>query len=87
MSKEGNTMIARLLLASIALVAGLLAGCDRTKEPAAKPNAAVPSTVSQLPPQIPSTTAATSKDGKAPIQGQVDPKEPAQRQDFEIKKP
>jgi len=77
----------RLLLASVALGAGLLAGCDRMKEPADRPKAEVPPAVSQLPPQVPSTTVATSKDGKAPIQGQVDPKEPAQRRDFEIKKP
>ena len=42
--------------------------------------------MSQPLPQVPSTVGA-SNDAKAPIQGQVDPKEPAQRRDFEAKKP
>jgi hypothetical protein len=77
-------MNARLVLMCIALCAVLLAGCDRMMEPAEKPTAGVPTAVSQLPPQVASTPAA-SKDGQAPIQGQVDPKEPAQRQAFETK--
>jgi len=77
-------MNAKLLLVSVVLGAALLAGCDRMKEPAAQPKVGVPAAMSQPPPQVPSTAAA-GKDAKAPIQGQVDPKEPAQRRDFETK--
>lgn len=85
-------MNARFVLVSAALCAGLLAGCDKTKEPASKPTAGVQNpagspTVSipkEVPPQSP-PSAAERKDG-APIQGQVDPKQPEQRRDFETKK-
>ena len=86
MFKEGNTMDENLMLVCVAVCAALLAGCDRMKEPVAAPKTEFSSAVSPLPPQISSTSAA-SKDGQAPIQGQVDPKEPAQRRAFETNKP
>jgi hypothetical protein len=73
------------VLAGIAFFAALLAGCDRTKAVEKSPFE-VPSATNQLPSQI-SPTAAASKDSQAPIQGQVDPKEAAQRRDFETKRP
>jgi hypothetical protein len=89
-----------LMLVSAVLGLGMLGGCDRMNEPN-KPKVGVasemrspappfpssvptPSVMNQAPPQSP-PTAAERKDG-APIQGQVDPKEPAQRKDFEDKK-
>ena len=69
-------MNAKRTVASAALLAGLLAGCDRSPPPA--PPAAPPATMSQTP-----QTAGGQKAGSPPVQGQVDPKEPAQRRDFE----
>jgi hypothetical protein len=53
--------------------------------PQVQEKSAVPATVSQPTPQVPASAPASAKDGKAPIQGQVDPKEPAQRRAFETK--
>ena len=72
----------RLLLTSAALCAGVLAGCDK---PAEKSAVTAPAAAALPTPQI-SSTATTSKDNLAPIQGQVDTKEPAQRRDFETKR-
>jgi hypothetical protein len=89
LSKERNTMNAGLMLVSFALGAALLAGCDRTKPVDKQVNKQeenpVPAVVSQPTPQVPASAPASAKDGKAPIQGQVDPKEPAQRRAFETK--
>lgn len=93
-------MNAGLMLVSAALGAGVLVGCDRMNEPN-KPKAGnasemrsqappfphgvpTPSVMNQAPPQSPPTTTER-KDG-APIEGQVDPKEPAQRKAFEDNK-
>jgi hypothetical protein len=89
-SKEGNTMNAGLMLVSVALGAALLAGCDRAKQADSQQKdsqqkTAVTAVVSQPTPQVPSSAPASAKDGKAPIQGEVDPKEPAQRRAFETK--
>ena len=77
-------MNAGLLLISVALGAAALAGCDRTKVSDSQQKAAVSVVNIQPPPQVP-YTAAPSEEAKAPIQGQVDPKEPAQRRAFETK--
>ena len=74
-----------LVLISVALAAALLAGCDRTKQADSQENAPVPVANIQPPPQVPATATPT-EDAKAPIQGQVDPKEPAQRKAFETTK-
>jgi hypothetical protein len=84
-SKEGNNMNAGLMLVSVALGAALLAGCDRGKQADSQQKNAVPIVMSQPTPQVPSSAPASAKDGKAPIQGEVDPKEPAQRRAFETK--
>jgi hypothetical protein len=78
-------MNTKLVVMSVAVLIGLITACDKAKDPADKPAAPIPSTMKQ-PPQ-PSSKAAAGKDGVAPIQGQVDAKEPAQRRDFETKKP
>jgi hypothetical protein len=78
-------MNTKLVVMSVAVFVGLITGCDKAKDPADKPAAQIPPTMNQ-PPQ-PSSKAAAGKDGVAPIQGQVDTKQPAQRRDFETKKP
>lgn len=84
-------MNAGLMLVSVALGAGLLAGCDRAKQADSpkqvniQQETAVPIVISQPNPKVPASAPASAKDGKAPIQGQVDPKEPAQRRAFETK--
>lgn len=57
---------------------------QRAELPPSPSGAPAPSNMSPAPPQSPPTTAER-KDG-APIQGQVDTREPAQRKDFEDKK-
>ena len=74
-------MNAKPILIAAALGASLLAGCNQGPEKSgAIPAAPPPATVqgSQVPP-----TATERKEGGAPVQGQVDTKEPAQRQAFE----
>ena len=81
-------MNARLALISVALVAGLLAGCDKTKQASDPSKPAVPKTGNADPlPQISPTAAAnvSEKSKTPPIQGQVDSREPAQRSAFETK--
>lgn len=75
----------RLVVTFAALCAALLAGCDSAKQPAEKTTATAPAGTPLPTPQI-SSTATKSKDNLAPIQGQVDTKEPAQRRDFETKR-
>lgn len=74
-------MKAKPILIAAVLGASLLAGCNQGPDKSgAIPTAPLPAAVqgSQTPP-----TAAESKEGGAPVQGQVDTKEPAQRQAFE----
>jgi hypothetical protein len=93
-------MNARLVLVSVALGAGMFAGCDKVSEaprsppgattssPGATtspPGAPTPTIMNQAPPQSPST--ATERKDATSVQGQVDTKEPAQRKDFEKPKP
>jgi hypothetical protein len=71
-------------LVYFAAFSGLLAGCDRTKEPENQTRAdSAPAASSQ--PQA-SPTAEPGKNTNPPVQGQVDTKEPAQRRDFETPK-
>jgi hypothetical protein len=74
-------MNAKPILIAAALGASLLAGCNQGPEKSgALPAAPLPAAVqgSQTP-----ATAAERKDGGAPVQGQVDTKEPVQRKAFE----
>ena len=78
-------MNAKVVVLSTALWAGLLAGCDRAKEPSDKPIAEISPAVVQSPAQM-SPTAPANENTSPPVQGQVDTKEPAQRRDFETSK-
>jgi hypothetical protein len=78
-------MKAKLAVMSLAVLAGLVAGCDKPVDPAGKTTAQNSPAESQSP-QL-SSNATVSKDNLPPIQGQVDTKEPVQRRDFETKKP
>ena len=85
-------MNARWVLVTAALGAGMLAGCNRMDEPAkSKADSPMRSEAPSSPPgpgaSTPqsSPTAAERKDS-APVQGQVDTREPAQRKDFESEK-
>jgi len=70
-------------------IALALAGCDRTPEQqtpqpgagASAPQANTPST----PANVGTPSAAERKEGASPVQGQVDPKQPEQRKDFQQK--
>ena len=81
-------MLSKTLVA--AAVLALLAGCNKPAEPRTEPAPASPSTgASQAQPNITTTPANTpapsqaeKKEGANPQQGQVDPKENAQRKDF-----
>jgi hypothetical protein len=84
MSNQGKPMNTGLVLICVVLTAAALAGCDRTKEADSRQKDPVSVANIQPPPQVPATATPTD-DAKAPIQGQVDTKEPAQRKDFETK--
>lgn len=84
-----------ILITATALAFGLLAGCDRKADDRASvttpatstpSNAASGSSAPTTTPQANTPTTPASPEGKAeknPVQQQVDPKEPAQRRDFQ----
>ena len=85
-----------LLVISIALALGTLAGCDRNPSPTpatgATPATATPPAAGTGSSSTPSTpanagtpSAAEKKEGSNPTQGQVDPKQNEQRKDFQMK--
>jgi hypothetical protein len=85
-----------LLLSLTAALALGLAGCDRDSNPYGRtqPQGGAGTGASSAPAQsnTPSTpanvgtpSAAEKREGANPTQGQVDPKEPAQRKDFQQK--
>jgi len=87
-----------LLTLVTALALGVVAGCDRTPDQRANPTPPSPTagagTGSSAAPAVPQSntpstpanagtpSAAEKKDGANPVQGQVDPKQPAQQKDF-----
>jgi hypothetical protein len=80
-----------LLTLAAALALGA-AGCDRTPDQRATPNSPAGSGPSAPQANTPSTPANTGtpseaekKEGSNPVQGQVDPKQPAQQKDFQQK--
>lgn len=90
-----------LLVVSIALALGTLAGCDRNPNPTPSTTGATPPATAATPPatstagtgsSTPSTpanagtpSAAEKKEGANPTQGQVDPKQKEQHRDFQMK--
>jgi hypothetical protein len=85
MKRETIMLVAAMFVGTL-----LTAACDRPEQPPtasrapaqAKPNVdpSVPKVALGAP------TAEERREGAVPVQGEVDPKEPAQRQDFEQKK-
>ena len=81
-----------ILAIATALALGFLAGCDRnpqsrtTATPPAAPAGSGASTGQSSTPTTPANAgtpnSAEKKDGANPVQGQVDPKQPAQHKDF-----
>jgi hypothetical protein len=68
-----------------AIAAALLAtACDRPPQPRTEPSAGPGASTPVQPPhpQTGAPSAQQKKEGANPVQGQVDPKEPAQRKDF-----
>jgi len=82
-------MRAAITLSLVVLGSTLVAACEPKAPPPPK-TAAPPSTPAPEAqrPQVPSTPATSDerKESTQPVQGQVDPKEAAQRKDFEPKK-
>jgi hypothetical protein len=84
-----------ILTLVVALALGTLAACDRNDNPTQRSSSATPSpsapagTGSSSQPNTPANVGAPSQTEKAqggnPVQGQVDPKDPAQHKDFEQK--
>jgi hypothetical protein len=77
-------------VAMVALSLAFLAACDRGQpRPAtsgASGSSAAPQPQSQTTPASAGTPSATEKkEGSNPVQGQVDPNEPAQHKDFQRK--
>ena len=68
----------------------LMAACDQPEQPPTAPRASA-QPKPDVDPSVPKValgapTAEERKEGAVPVQGEVDPKEPAQRRDFEQKK-
>lgn len=79
-----------LLVVSIVLALGTLAGCDRNPVSAPATGATPPaagtgSTTPNTPANVGTPSATEQKDGANPVQGQVDPKQNEQRKDFQQK--
>jgi len=66
-------------IAAAALSLAFLAACDRG-EP--RPKTSVPTSPASGSSAAPQSSANTGKTERNPVQGQVDPKEPAQHKDF-----
>lgn len=85
MRREAITLV-------LAMAAGtvLMAACDQPDKPPAaarapaQPNPNVDPSVPKV--ALGAPTAEERKEGNTPVQGEVDPKEPAQKQDFEQQK-
>lgn len=82
-----------LITLAAVLALGAAAGCDRTPDQRATPNSPAGSGPSAPQANTPSTPANTGtpseaekKEGSNPVQGQVDPKQPAQQKDFQQKR-
>jgi len=83
-----------LLVVSIALALGTLAGCDRKPNPTPSTGATPPADTAGTgssantpgtPANLGTPSAAEKKEGANPVQGQVDPKQPEQHKDFQQK--
>jgi hypothetical protein len=72
-------------VAVLALSLAFLSGCDRGQPRPATSGASGSSAAPQSQP-APATSANEGKVERSPVQGQVDPKEPAQRKDFQTSK-
>ena len=74
-------------IAVTALSLAFLAACDRgDQRPAASGSSAAPrneASVPTTPANVGTPSTAEKKEGSNPVQGQVDPKEGAQRKDFQ----
>lgn len=72
-------------VAAAALSLALLAACDRAEQrsaPAASGSTAAPQS-QNTPANMGAPSAAEKQEGSNPVQGQVDPKQSAQRKDFQ----
>ena len=79
MRREALGLIGLMFIGSF-----LMAACEPKDE---KSVVVAPSVAAAAPhSSVGTPTAAESKDGAVPVQGQVDPKEQAQKRDFEQKK-
>lgn len=83
-----------VLVVSLALALGTLAGCDRNPNPTPSTTGATPpatgtagtgSSTPSTPANAGTPSAAEKKEGSNPTQGQVDPKEKEQHRDFQHK--
>lgn len=77
------------IIVATALALGTLAGCDRKPEqrPASAGSTSTPQSANTpgTPANAGTPSSAEKKEGSNPVQGQVDPKQPAQHKDFQQK--
>ena len=90
MRREQITLIVALAIGTL-----LTTACEKKPEQRSQTNPGVTQTGPAMTPTVPPSTpqvalgtptAAEAKEGASPVQGQVDPKEPPQRKDFEPKR-
>lgn len=86
MRREAITLVLAMAITTLTTTA-----CDKPERQAVAPDASRTAPNLNVDPSVPKValgtpTAAERKESANPVQGQVDPKEPAQRRDFEQRK-
>ena len=86
MRREAITLVMAMVITSLTTAA-----CDRQERVVVVPETSRTAPNPNVDPSVPKValgapTAAERKESANPVQGQVDPKEPAQRRDFDQKK-
>ena len=86
MTRKAITLVMALAITTLTTVA-----CDKREQVVVVPETSRTAPNPNVDPSVPKValgtpTASERKESANPIQGQVDPKEPAQRRDFEHKK-
>jgi hypothetical protein len=86
MRREAITLVLAMFIGTV-----MMAACDKPEPRAGAPDRSKSAPVPNVEPSVPKValgapTPAERKEGTEPVAGEVDPKEPAQRRDFEQKK-
>jgi hypothetical protein len=79
--REALTLVLVMVIGSVSMVA-----CDKPEPRVAVPELPKGPPKANVDPSLPKVTPAEQKEAVMPVQGEIDPKDPAQRRDFEQRK-